>query len=125
MDDLKLDVNGREVPLVQVKQMTMRELRSLKEISGKSPVDCEESMWSADPDVWLGMIFVSVQRVDKLAKLEDFDELNLYDVIAPLFEEGEKVVEEEKADPPVAVEDGPPQESETESSEDVLSGTPV
>lgn len=84
----EVEVNGKKVELVDVAQMTLDELRTVREISGMRPAQVEEARGDGDPDAWTGILAVSIMRAEPGVKLEavlkGLGSVKLYDVLDTL-----------------------------------------
>ena len=104
-------VNGKPVEIIPLSEMTVKELRLVKATSGMTPSVVAAVLDEMDPDAWLAVLLVSVQRVEPDASVEDLENLGLADLIASLDSGEETEV------PPVEGAEAPAISSEQPSGE--------
>ena len=82
MADLSIKVDGREYPLVGVAELTWKERRELKRLSGGMTASEFEAAWkAADPDAWYALTLLSVRRVDPTFPDDGLDGVNFEQVL--------------------------------------------
>lgn len=110
MEGLYLEVNGEQVPFVNVSDMTLGELTLLKQTAGMLPLEVEQARWVGDPDAWRGLILIAVRRVHGDTVAEDLDDVNLLAAIQAILDEMNRqraaAEEEKKKRPPAGPPDG-------------------
>lgn len=106
-----VEVNGKPVEIIPLSEMTVKELRLVKATSGMTPSAVAAVLDEMDPDAWLAVLLVSVQRVEPDASVADLEGLGLADLISTL-DSGEDV-----ESPPVVGAEAPVPSSEPPSGE--------
>lgn len=114
MEGLHLDVNGEKIPFVNVSDMTLGELRLLKETARMLPLEVEQARWVGDPDAWLGLILIAIRRLHPDTTASDLDGVNLLAAIEEVAAElaRQRQAAEEEADP------GPPAGQAADAAEE-------
>lgn len=110
--EIEIDDNTHKVEFVNVREMNLGELSTLKEVSKMPPAHVEQLRWAADPDAWRGLIYIAARRAGLEIEASDLDGINLHDTITPLLTElaeKRKAMELEAAKEAAA--DGPPAEA--------------
>lgn len=131
-----VEVNGKPVEIIPLSEMTVKELRLVKVTSGMTPSAVAAVLDEMDPDAWLAVLLVSVQRVEPDTKEEDLEGLGLADLISSLDSgEDADVPPAEGAEAPVPSSEPPegahtPSLSSTDGLSEqetipVVSGVPV
>lgn len=105
-----VEVNGKPVEIIPLSEMTVKELRLVKATSGMTPSVVAAVLDEMDPDAWLAVLLVSVQRVEPDTKEEDLEGLGLADLISTL-DSGDDVI------PPMVGAEAPAISSEPPSGE--------
>ncbi len=110
----KLTINDREIEIVTLDQWTWAERRLAKQLT-REMTEAEMLIgWRQnDPDVWLAVAVISARRVDPTIRVEDFDEVNFYDVTQSVKTDASDAPEGEKAEDDA----GPPARSGPEAPE--------
>lgn len=123
-----ITVADMEYELAPTNKLTFPEVRELKAASGGMTLkQVEEGIQEADPDAWVGWIFVSVRRKWPNLTLEEFfqaiGDTPMIEVIATVRQE------EDEPSPPVVAADAaaltPSPDSNGSSTVTPLSSTPV
>ena len=90
-----IKLNGKEYPLVPAPEMTLREQRFLKHMSGHSMATFDEGMSNLDPDLITAWLLVCVRREKPDAPDDYLDDLELEPMLDALSGAMETVEDED------------------------------
>lgn len=118
---------GKEYELATVYSLSFDEARELKRISGFTTGPIVQALAETDPDAWLGLFTVSIQRVEGDFQPVRLAGENLLEVVASI--EGDSVPLDEKdgeppEEPATPAETNPPSDGSGETSPSAMPATP-
>lgn len=117
MADLSIKVDGRDYPLASVAELTWKERRELKRLSGGMTASEFEAAWkAADPDAWYALTLVSVRRVDATFPDDGLDAVNFERVLEDWIDKLNAAVAEAEADARPPGESAPNESAEQPSA---------